>query len=1351
MGKRKRLSLASFLFILMILLPPAGGTVGTASADSSPGIPIPGEISIYVNYRPVPTDVAPVLRSGRVFVPLRAVALSLGARVGWDPVKQEVTVTGGSGEAKDVTLKLRVGRAEALVNGKDYQSDAAPFITGGRTLVPLRLVAETLGAVVVWDAASRSVRIKMTEGAASSAPPSPGAAGGAGEGTEGALRIAGQLGGPTAAVAVQGRYAYVGVGLRLAVLDVSDPAAPREVGVTEPFGWYVEDVAVAGNTAYVAAGGGGLALVDVADPARPVVVGRYDTPGYAEALAVTGRYVYVADGLAGLRVVDAADPSRPVEVNAAYTERYVLDVAPAGGYVYLAGGGAGLLVAGIADPARPKEAASLVLPGYAYGVAVSGNTALVAGAWTGLHLVDVTDPVRPVPAGALPTPGWAFAVRSAGGIAYVAAGWGGIRIVDIADSAHPAVLGSYAPEGGHAAALVPAGPLLYVADRNAGLRVVHVGDARNPLELGGYSPLGFAADVAAAGRYAYVAAGPWGLRVVDIADPARPREVGSERSLGWAHTVAVAGDYAYVATFPHGTWNVTLHIVDIRSPERPVPIASLPIEPGVPRDMVVRGGIAYIPDEWGLQLIDVSNPQSPSRLSFIDLHTGPPAEPATVGIDVQGGLAYVAQSQGGLIVVDVADPRAPRKLAAYRPPDLVKVMSVAVSGNMAYVGDNRGLYVLDVTDPQSPKGLRRLEVSGIIDGLALDGETLVMAAGSPGVQMAGLAAPAEPVLTGAPMYVPGYALEVAVEGDRVLAASEDAGLFILERFRTDVKDDPNTDPNKENGKADSAGVHRRAAGAVPASVTASAATLTAAPTNRIKLSTASKVARLAAVTPGRTCIVASTADAGPGTLRQCLEKAAAGDRITFDPAVFLPDQPGIIRLLTKLPPLQQGQVTVDASDAGVILDGGATPAGSGGILILSDGNTVRGLQIVGFPQFGVHIGDARDNIIGGSREQGRGPLGQGNRISGNGDGVSIHGAGATGNRVFGNHIGTDLAGSSAAGNLLHGVLLNGGAAGNRVGGTEPGEGNLISGNGWSGVSLLGTGTEWNVVVGNIIGLDSAGARILDGQIESGVVINGGAAGNRIGGDAPGERNIIAGNGRTDIGLSRGAHDNVVAGNYIGTDGTGSAVLGKPVMSVSMELGAHDNQIRGNVIGTDGCCAVLISDWGTSGNAVLGNFIGVDATGSRSLGGKGDGVHVNAPFNRIGGPGPGEGNVISGNGGFGVKIGFHSIRDVLVLGNRIGTDAAGTRAVGNGQHGVVIVEGAYHSFIGGAAPGEGNLISGNRGSGVALYGPGVRYNFITGNLIGIGADGMETLPNSKGFEIQGGGQNFIQANRIAGPP
>ncbi len=73
------------------------------------------------------------------------------------------------------------------------------------------------------------------------------------------------------------------------------------------------------------------------------------------------------------------------------------------------------------------------------------------------------------------------------------------------------------------------------------------------------------------------------------------------------------------------------------------------------------------------------------------------------------------------------------------------------------------------------------------------------------------------------------------------------------------------------------------------------------------------------MTLGTLCTVTSAQDAGPGTLRQCLLQAANCDTITFDPAVFPAANPTAIAINSALPTLDDGNVTIDASNAGVIL------------------------------------------------------------------------------------------------------------------------------------------------------------------------------------------------------------------------------------------------------------------------------------------------------------------------------------------------------------------------------------------------------------------------------------------------
>ncbi len=1177
------------------------------------------------------------------------------------------------------------------------------------------------------------------------------------------LKVVGQNGGATQAVAVQGNYAYVGVGLRLSILDITSLAHPMEIGATEAFEGYIEDVAVVGNTAFVAAGGAGLYIVDISDPANPAVVGSYDTPGYAESVTVAGKYAYVADGPAGLRVVDIEDLDHPAEVGQAYSLNYAFDVAVDSKRSYVASAGAGLLVADISDPVNPREIGNLDTPGYAYGVVVFRDTAYVADGWGGLRVINISQPSTPVEGDSTDTPGWAFDVAIKDGVAYVADGWGGVRLIDVRDPTGLAELGSYNPAGGLAAGLVTDGKTVYVADRTAGLRVLDVHDPTRPAQVSLYSPMGFADDVVVTGNYAYVAAGPYGLRVVDITDPSRPREVGAYDTQGYAWCIAVAGNFAYVSSLPADEHPERLHIIDMSDPTRPVQVGYMEPQHDRPRNMVIEEGIIYSVDEWGLQLIDISNPLTPNQLSFIQL-TGTIPDPATVDVAVSGDLAYVAQSEGGLKIVDVSNPRAPVLVGAY-DQDILKVMSVAVVGNYAYLGDHGRLLTVDVSDPRNPKGMGFDRVPGVTDEIVVAGNTLYLATGTSGVQVVNISDRRAPTIAGS-RYVSGYASGLTLSGNYVYVAAEDGGVFILERA---------TDSVTASGQsADRLGLERtgKAAAGLTSQAVARQKSVDASPVSlamrtlslpspaaswspeRPTTSTGSHLDRASSFSSGTVLTVTITADSGPGTLRWALENAHSGDTITFDPAVFPPTNPAVIKLSNPLPTidgkgtpnLTLGGLTIDASNAGVILDGCDTPPGTTGLKIFLDGNVIKGLQIKNFG-VGVQISNAKDNIIGGDRTQGTGLMGEGNLISGNGGGVGIFGPDATGNKVIGNYIGTDITGTSALGNRDRGISITGGASQNLIGGMTPGERNVISGNGMHGVVLDDEGTIGNHVFGNYIGLDASGTRTL-GHCSSGVHISEGASGNIIGGIAPGERNVIAGNGRQEVGLMVGAHDNVIVGNYIGTDAYGSQNLGISTSAVTMELGPFNNVIQGNVISTNGGAGVMISDWGTWGNEVIGNFIGVDATGTSPLGGTGGSIQLNASFNKIGGTTPAEKNVIGGNGIVGIKVGFHSMTDVLVLGNFIGTDVSGTQVVGNNGHGISITEGTHHSFIGGATKGERNIISGNRGSGVALEGIGVRHNFVIGNHIGTDAGGITNLSNESGISIEGAEHNFVQANLIA---
>ena len=201
---------------------------------------------------------------------------------------------------------------------------------------------------------------------------------------------------------------------------------------------------------------------------------------------------------------------------------------------------------------------------------------------------------------------------------------------------------------------------------------------------------------------------------------------------------------------------------------------------------------------------------------------------------------------------------------------------------------------------------------------------------------------------------------------------------------------------------------------------------------------------------------------------------------------------------------------------------------------------------------------------------------------------------------------------------------------------------------------------------------------------------------------------------------------VVAGNFLGTDPTGTTALPNGTAigpagngtTIGGGAPAERNLISGNSHG------VYVQEHGT---IIRGNLIGTDATGMLALGNSNSGVFC-ASFGgtgtTIGGTGAGEGNVISGNTN-GISISQGLIVNV-VQGDKIGVNAAGTGPLGN-AFGIATTTGGTDSIIGGIGPGEANEIAYNSADGVRINGGGVD-NVIRGNSIhdngglGIALDG-----------------------------
>ena len=118
-----------------------------------------GSQTMQVNGVAQAIDVPPSVVEGRTLLPVRWLAEPLGAKTAWDPNERKVTVTLGS-----TRLELWVGRGTAVLNGREVLIDpqnpkVVPLIINGRTMMPMRFVAESLGCKVGWDPATKTITI----------------------------------------------------------------------------------------------------------------------------------------------------------------------------------------------------------------------------------------------------------------------------------------------------------------------------------------------------------------------------------------------------------------------------------------------------------------------------------------------------------------------------------------------------------------------------------------------------------------------------------------------------------------------------------------------------------------------------------------------------------------------------------------------------------------------------------------------------------------------------------------------------------------------------------------------------------------------------------------------------------------------------------------------------------------------------------------------------------------------------------------------------------------------------------------------------------------------------------------
>ncbi len=546
--------------------------------------------------------------------------------------------------------------------------------------------------------------------------------------------------------------------------------------------------------------------------------------------------------------------------------------------------------------------------------------------------------------------------------------------------------------------------------------------------------------------------------------------------------------------------------------------------------------------------------------------------------------------------------------------------------------------------------------------------------------------------------------------------------------------------------------------------------------------------------------IASVAGPGKDTCESGSDPAA--DTIVFDdlgPGNHLVDAYGgfIINSPVTI------DATVLAGELRIDGDGAPGPQPDFGLLPRASGTVLKGLTITRWSQTGVKVdtnnnGSAPadgvqvlDSFIGtdeaGSSGLGNGSLGisigggagpeyqpdatviRGNVVSGNANGLSILGEGTDNTLVAENLIGTTPVGNAALSNSGFGISISEGADSTTIGGPATGEGNVISGNGSTGLgvgSLTADAVSGTTIQNNRIGLGADGSTPL-GNSGIGLLLNGTVNNTSI------AANSIAANASAGIQLTDSAAGGVdsttITGNRIGTDQAGTSLHANSdaiILTAPSGPGIANTTIGGPRSIGGNCVApcnviaggrVLVNSSTVVNTDIIGNHVGVDFAGTTAL-------NEPVPENRIelnygddstvGTPaGP---NVIGG-GNNGIKVDGTYTGEATIRSNWIGIGAGTGPDVGV-NNAAVLIQGADGVVVGGTSSAEGNRIT-NNGNGVQVDTQGTD-NPIIGNSIyrngGLGIDlfdvsGGGVTPNDVGDLDTGSNdlQNYPEIEIVAG--
>ncbi len=565
-------------------------------------------------------------------------------------------------------------------------------------------------------------------------------------------------------VAVYGDYAYLACqqdGLR--IINIAEPYSYYDVARIDYE--YAYGVDVSGSYAFVAIPGSTIKIIDVSNPAAPQETGEILIGRYVGMFRVIGDYLYTNSDCEGLLIYDISDPLNPIVVSSPNAVPGVTDIEVHGDIAYGASYLDGLLVIDISDFSAINVVSSYELNdgNWVNGATVSGNYAYLACGWDGFRVVDLTT-MQAV--SSIDSLNYAFGVDLVDSHVYLNYGDPDcpLAAIDVSDPCNPRTASIYYPPQ-DISTFVIRDNMAYVADFDHGLRVVNISNPENICEAYRYNRTGQDYKVFVANNLAYIQESHK-LKVVDVSDLTDPHELGYFELDWWDGDMKINGNIGYIARCS----NKCLLSVDLSDPAAPDLLGSFTTEDNdVHYELAIYDHYAYITENYGLRIIDISDPGNMLEANFIGYGYN-----GRTKIDIIGQYLFLQGNDYQLKVYDLTDPISPALMTSYNmterctgikrsgelfyltssrtyrvfelpsseqwtplsmsmifPDNTRYIKGMEMNGKCLYLTDNQlGLNVFDITDYSSPRCVGYYQTPGSANGIAVLGDIAIIADGS---------------------------------------------------------------------------------------------------------------------------------------------------------------------------------------------------------------------------------------------------------------------------------------------------------------------------------------------------------------------------------------------------------------------------------------------------------------------------------------------------------------------------------------------------------------------------------------------------------------------------------------------